>query len=312
MAHSTIFYDSHALGIPNSGRKHEWKETVTNDKLSNCNNYNHNKNSLGTYKNKVLLKMPLLSTSNQQKSGGGKGEAMKKSFNQTVDNIKNAEILQVANGLDTFRGHESLKPYFENSYGFVIFDKIGKVSPACGCSWDWNVILIHTILIYTICTAMTIFQKQGGMGVGGAFGMGSVYVNNRDGTETLVGYSNMIQISVGLQLGGQVFSQIIYFQYEQDFERFTSGSFEFGVDAQVVALTASAKVSASTMGNQPPAYGIKPSGQSTIGGAELKYAKGLAVFTVQLMGLMYEATVQGQRFTYKPLETTLVNDQPMG
>ena len=141
--------------------------------------------------------------------------------------------------------------------------------------------------------------------------MGRVYVNNKDGTETLVGYSNMMQISVGLQLGGQVFCQIIFFQNEEDLKRFTSGSFEFGADAQVVALTASASLSASTMGNQPPAYGVLPSGRSTIGGwrEEPSYAKGLAVFTVQLMGLMYEATVQGQRFTYTPLETTIVNDQ---
>mmetsp|Transcript_8213 Transcript_8213/g.19831 ORF Transcript_8213/g.19831 Transcript_8213/m.19831 type:complete len:224 (+) Transcript_8213:108-779(+) len=219
--------------------------------------------------------MPLLSTSNQNKSGSGKGEALKESFNETVDKVKNAEILQVANSLETFRGHESLKGYFENSFGFVIFDKIAK----------------------------------GGMGVGGAFGMGSVYVNNKDGTETLLGYSNMVQVSVGLQLGGQVYGQIIFFENQVDYERFTSGSFEFGADAQVVALTASASVSASTMGNQPPAFGIKPSGQSTIGGEQLSYAKGLAVFTVQLMGFMYEATVQGQKFTFKPLETTLVNDQ---
>lgn len=139
--------------------------------------------------------------------------------------------------------------------------------------------------------------------------MGSVYVNNKDGTETLVGYSNLMQVSLGLQLGGQVYSEIIFFENEVDYQRFTSGSFEFGADAQVVALTASAGLSASTMGNQPPAYGINAAGRNTVAGEKMSYAKGLAVFTVPSVGLMYEATVQGQRFTYKPLETTLVNDQ---
>merc|ERR1712008_537485 len=197
----------------------------------------------------------------------------KKGIEETVEKVKNIEVLKIANGLGTFRGHARLKGYFESSYGFVVFEKIAK----------------------------------GGMGLGGAFGMGNVYVNNMDGTQTLVGYSDMVQISVGIQLGGQVFSQIIFFQNQMDYERFTRGSFEFGADAQVVALTASAKLSASTMGNQPPAYGIKPADQSTIGKEDLTYAKGLAVFSVPLTGLMYEATVAGQKFTYKPLETTLTN-----
>lgn len=52
---------------------------------------------------------------------------MKESFKETVEKVKNAEILQIAKGLETFRGHESLKKYFENSYGFVIFDQVAKV-----------------------------------------------------------------------------------------------------------------------------------------------------------------------------------------
>ena len=71
--------------------------------------------------------MPLLSTSNQSRSGKGKGEQIKESFKETVDKVKNAEILQVAKGLETFRGHESLKGYFAESYGFVIFDQVAKV-----------------------------------------------------------------------------------------------------------------------------------------------------------------------------------------
>lgn len=110
-----------------------------------------------------------------------------------------------------------------------------------------------------------------------------------------------MQVSVGLQFGGQVFSEIVFFESVLDYERFTSGSFEFGADANVVALTASASVSASTMGNQAPTYGKKPAEQSKIGKEAATYAKGLAVFTVALTGLMYEATITGQKFTYKSI-----------
>eukprot|EP00980_Cylindrotheca_fusiformis_P004531 scaffold961_cov122-Cylindrotheca_fusiformis.AAC.39 len=193
---------------------------------------------------------------------------IKEGLKKGVDGVKNNEALQVANGLDTFKSHAGLKPYFDNAHGFVVFEKVGKA----------------------------------GIGIGGAFGTGNVYVNNKDGTETLVGTSNLMQVSLGLQLGGQLFSEIIFFESMLDYERFTSGSFEFGADAKVVALTASASVSASTMGNQGLSFGTKPSDQSKIGKDTEKYAKGLAVFTVALTGLMYEATVTGQKFTYKPIE----------
>jgi lipid-binding SYLF domain-containing protein len=148
------------------------------------------------------------------------------------------------------------------------------------------------------------------MGLGGAFGMGNVYMNNKDGTgtETLVGTSQLMQVSVGLQFGGQVFSEIIFFESVLDYERFTSGTFEFGADANVVALTASASISASTMGNQAPTYGKKPTEQLTVGNVTETYTKGSAVFTVALTGLMYEATVKGQKFSYKPITEAVLTE----
>jgi hypothetical protein len=110
----------------------------------------------------------------------------------------------------------------------------------------------------------------------------------------------MMQLSVGFQFGGQVYSEIIFFETERDYMHFISDSFEFGADANVVALTASASAKATTMGNQSITAGMT-SADLTIEQDAMKYTKGMAVFTITLGGLMYEATISGQRFTTKPL-----------
>jgi lipid-binding SYLF domain-containing protein len=106
----------------------------------------------------------------------------------------------------------------------------------------------------------------------------------------------MTQVTVGLQLGGQAFSQIIFFQDERAFKEFTSGNFEFGAEASAVAITAAASASAGTTGGSAGASGGKK--DATTAG---QYHKGMAVFTIAKGGLMYEATVGGQKFSFKPL-----------
>jgi len=117
--------------------------------------------------------------------------------------------------------------------------------------------------------------------------------------EEVVGTVELIQASGGFVLGGEVYAEIIFFQTEADFKRFTEGNFEFGADAKVVALTAAASAKATTMGNQGIQVGMTADG-TQVGGANKdaapEYTKGMKVFTVSLGGLMYQATISGQKF----------------
>ncbi len=146
--------------------------------------------------------------------------------------------------------------FFDNSYGYAIFPNIGK----------------------------------GGIGIGGAHGKGRVYANGE-----YVGDTTMTQITVGFQLGGQVYSQIIFFEDERALNEFTSGNFELGAQASAVAITAGASAAATTTGTSAGASGGKRDA-TTVG----NYYKGMAIFTVAKGGLMYEASVGGQKFTYTP------------
>ena len=130
---------------------------------------------------------------------------------------------------------------------------------------------------------------KGGVGVGGAFGKGRVY---RKGEH--VGDTSMTQLTIGFQLGGEGFSQIVFFEDERAFKDFTSGNFEFGAEASAVAITAAAGAKANTAGSSAGASAGKHDA-ATIG----KYHKGMATFTVVKGGLMYEATIGGQKFSYK-------------
>lgn len=147
--------------------------------------------------------------------------------------------------------------FFAKSYGYAVFPSVGK----------------------------------GGLGVGAAHGSGRVYAQGKH-----VGDTTMNQLSVGLQAGGQAFSQIIFFQDKRGLEDFTSGNFEFGANVQAVAITAAAGASAGTGGASAGASGGKKDA-ATVG----EFHKGMAVFTVAKGGLMYEASIAGQKFKYKPL-----------
>lgn len=131
---------------------------------------------------------------------------------------------------------------------------------------------------------------KGGLGIGGARGDGRVYERGR-----YVGTIRLTQLSVGFQAGGQAFSQIIFLQDKRAFDELTSGEFAFGAGVGAVAITASANATAGTTGASAGISGGK-NDASTRG----EYYKGMAVFTIAKGGLMYEATVAGQKFSYKP------------
>jgi lipid-binding SYLF domain-containing protein len=132
---------------------------------------------------------------------------------------------------------------------------------------------------------------KAGLGVGGARGKGRVYEKGK-----YIGDTTMTELSVGAQAGGQAFSQIVFFEDKRALDEFTSGNFEFGASVQAVAITASAGAAAGSTGSSAGASAGK-NDASAVG----KYHKGMAVFTVAKGGLMYQATVAGQKFKYKPL-----------
>lgn len=142
------------------------------------------------------------------------------------------------------------------------------------------------------CYGYALFPTigKGGMGIGGAHGEGRVY---RDGE--WVGNTKMSQITIGFQFGGQAYSQIIFFEDKRAFDEFTSGEFEFGAQATAVAITAGASAKSTTTGNTAGASGGKNDAVTTSAG----YHKGMVIFTVAKGGLMYEATIGGQKFKYK-------------
>jgi len=139
--------------------------------------------------------------------------------------------------------------------------------------------------------AVVIFPTvgKGGLGIGGAHGSGFAF---RDGK--LVGETKMSQLTFGFQAGGQAFSQVIFFEDERAFRQFTTGEFELGAQASAVALTAGANASASTAGGASAGANEEQS--------KTKYTDGMAIFTLAKGGLMYEASVGGQKFKYKSLE----------
>jgi lipid-binding SYLF domain-containing protein len=156
----------------------------------------------------------------------------------------------------TFRSAGASGGYFADSYAYAVFPSVGS----------------------------------GALAVGGAFGKGRVYVHGR-----YVGDTKMTQLSLGFQAGGKAYSEIIFFEDKRALDEFESGSFAFGADASVVAITAGANADAATTGASAGAS-AGPKDAITRG----KYYKGMAVFTVAKGGLMYAAAVEGQKFSYEP------------
>jgi lipid-binding SYLF domain-containing protein len=159
--------------------------------------------------------------------------------------------------IDVFKNAGESGRFFEKSYGYAVFPTIGK----------------------------------GGIGIGGAHGKGRVYAKG-----AWVGNTSVTQVTVGFQLGGQAYSQIVFFEDKRAFDEFTSGNFEFGAQATAVAVTAGASAGTSTTGSSAGASAGKRDATTAAPG----FYKGMAVFTVAKGGLMYEASIGGQKFGYQP------------
>ena len=108
------------------------------------------------------------------------------------------------------------------------------------------------------------------VGVGGAYGKGVLYEGR-----TIVGYCDITQGSIGIQLGGQAYTEILVFQSGEALARFKTGNFAFDAQATAVALKSGTAANAN-------------------------YSRGVAVFTLDESGLMFEASVGGQKFSYQP------------
>ena len=129
-----------------------------------------------------------------------------------------------------------LKKFFDEAAGYAVFPTVGK----------------------------------GAIGIGGAYGKGELYEGGQ-----MVGYCDLTQASIGLALGGQAYTELIFFETSDAVDIFKAGNFAFAAQASAVALK---------------------SGVS----ANAKYSNGVAVFTMGETGLMYEASIGGQKFSYIP------------
>jgi lipid-binding SYLF domain-containing protein len=111
---------------------------------------------------------------------------------------------------------------------------------------------------------------KGAIGIGGAHGTGTVYEKGK-----AVGSTAMTQVTIGLQLGAQAYREIIFFENKAALDKFKSGNYEVSANASAIA----AKEGASKSAN---------------------YDLGVAIFTLGTEGLMFEASIGGQKFSYEP------------
>lgn len=130
----------------------------------------------------------------------------------------------------------TIQKFFDNSYGYAVFPKIGK----------------------------------GAVGVGAANGTGDVFEQG-----VFVGTAEMTQVTVGLQLGGQTYSEIIFFEDQGRLDHFKAGNTEFSANASAIAAE-----SGAARAND--------------------FHEGHAVFTMPRGGLMFEASIGGQKFSFRP------------
>lgn len=161
------------------------------------------------------------------------------SFNANAfePDISDEMELSVAKAILAIRNADpGIEKFFDNAAGYAVFPSVGK----------------------------------GGLIVGGAYGKGLVIVN-----EQVDGRTTMSQATIGLQAGGQKYSQFIFFRDHIALEHFKRGNWEAGAQASAVAITAGAS-------------------------ADANYDGGVVVFTHAGGGLMFEGSIGGQKFTYEP------------
>ena len=133
---------------------------------------------------------------------------------------------------------------------------------------------------------------RGGLGIGGARGKGQVYQGGK-----VTGFATLTDITFGAQAGGQAYRQVIFFENKAAYDKFTGGKFEFDASASAVAVTASAQASAGTRGASTSAGAGNPST-----GAGAGYVNGMQTFTMAEGGLMYAATIGGQKYNFDPVK----------
>lgn len=181
------------------------------------------------------------------------------------------DVQDYSRTLHIFKSISGVSPFFNSAYGYAVFPTIGK----------------------------------GGFGVGAAHGKGQVYLTDDENGDEVTGFARLTEVSLGFQLGGQAYRQIVFFEDQRAYDEFTSGSFEFDASAGAVAVTASAEATAGTQGSR--AVG-SPGGESG-SAASTTYYKGFMVFTVSTGGLMYEASIGGQKYSFHPLEVEIAAEQ---
>jgi lipid-binding SYLF domain-containing protein len=164
---------------------------------------------------------------------------------------------EYSDAIDVFKKSPEVQTFFDNAYGYAFFPTVGK----------------------------------GGIGIGGAYGSGKVYEKGK-----ITGTAKMFKATIGYQLGGQVFSEIIFFQDKRAYDDFTSGNFEFDATVSAVAITAGAQAKVGTAGTTAGAS----AGSSTGTQAKTEYRKGMAVFVHTIGGFMFEAAIGGQKFSFEP------------
>ena len=126
--------------------------------------------------------------------------------------------------------------------------------------------------VYNTAAGYAVFPTvgKGAVGVGGAYGKGVLYERG-----VAVGYCDLTQATIGLQLGGQGYTEILCFETGQAVDLFKQGRTRFDAQATAVAIKSGT-------------------------GANAKFSNGVAVYTMDEAGLMYEASVGGQKFSYQP------------
>ena len=132
---------------------------------------------------------------------------------------------------------------------------------------------------------------KAGIGIGGSYGTGQVYQGGK-----VTGETSLMKATFGFQLGAQAFSQMIFFEDKRAYDEFTSGEFEFDAAASAVAITAGVQAKAGSEG----ATASATAGPATGAQAKASYHKGMVVFVHAEGGLMYEAAIGGQKFSFKP------------
>ncbi len=125
---------------------------------------------------------------------------------------------------------------------------------------------------FTSAVGYAVFPRvgKGAVGVGGAYGRGVLLEHGKP-----TGRTSLTQVTIGAQLGGQAYSEIVFFESKEAVESFKKG--QLAMAAQASAVIAAAGASANA-----------------------RYARGVAVFTLAKGGLMAEASVGGQKFGFRP------------